>query len=133
MKIKNQIAAVLALLISQPVFAEEGRLTRLDDGQLILCGTYSAIQTMYALALEGQMQNLSGCWVVDAPLEIIVLQHGERLSSITYREFRGEDTIARLVERGTPEDVVNRIRENPWTPWYQSPAWAFTAWLEPEG
>jgi len=87
---------------------------------------------MYAFAVRNEIQNLSGCWVVEAPMEIIVLQRGERLSSITYRQFRGEDAIARMVANGRAEDSIERVRENPWTPWYESPAWAFTAWVEPQ-
>jgi hypothetical protein len=44
-------------------------------------------------SLADRMENLRGCWIIDAPLEVIVLQRGERLSSITYREFRGEDVL----------------------------------------
>jgi len=129
MNFVNQIATVTALLLSQPALADEGRIGMLDEGELILCSTYSAIQTMYALVAENRVENLSGCWVANAPLEFIILQRGERLSSITYREFQGDDVIARLLANGAPQTVINRVRDNPWTPWSQSPTWAFTAWL----
>lgn len=66
-------------------------------------------------------------------MEIIVLQRGDRFSSITYRQFRGEGVIVRMVANGRAEGSIERVRENPWTPWYESSAWAFTAWLQPEG
>ena len=127
-----QLAAILAVFLTQPALAQNSGVTRLDEGKLIVCSRYSAIQTMYAFAVRNEIQNLSGCWVVEAPMEIIVLQRGERLSSITYRQFRGEDAIARMVANGRAEDSIERVRENPWTPWYESPAWAFTAWVEPQ-
>ncbi|WP_299144182.1 hypothetical protein [uncultured Tateyamaria sp.] len=127
----NQFAAAMAVFFAQPALAQDSGVTRLNEGSLIVCSTFSAIQTMYALAVRNEIQNLSGCWVIEAPMEIIVLQRGDRLSSITYRQFRGEDVIARMIANGRAESSIERVRENPWTPWYESPAWAFTAWLEP--
>ena len=52
------------------------------------------------------MQNVNGCWVVDAPMEVIVLHDGPQISSITYREFTDETEIARMEARGAPDAVI---------------------------
>lgn len=111
--------------------ASRGEIIAISDGSLILCSTYPAIQTMHALVASGQVQNLTGCWVVDAPLEVIVLQNGPTFSSITFREQTDDAELARMIERGAPADLVERTRQDPWSPWYQRPAWAFTEWLRP--
>jgi len=111
--------------------ASRGETLSISDGSLILCSTYPAIQTMHALVASGQVQNLTGCWVVDAPLEVIVLQNGPTFSSITFREQTDDAELARMIERGAPADLVERLRQDPWSPWYQRPAWAFTEWLRP--
>lgn len=111
--------------------AGRGETLSISDGSLILCSTYQAIQTMHALVANGQVQDLTGCWAVEAPLEVIVLQSGPTFSSITFREQTDDDELARMIERGAPADLVERIRQDPWSPWYQRPAWAFTDWLRP--
>lgn len=125
-------ACCCALTASGQTFiddANRGEIIAISDGSLILCSTYPAIQTMHALVASGQVQNLTGCWVVDAPLEVIVLQNGPTFSSITFREQTDDAELARMIERGAPADLVERVRQDPWSPWYQRPAWAFTEWL----
>jgi hypothetical protein len=127
-------ASCCALTASgQTSIGDAGRSETLSisDGSLILCTSYQAIQTMHALVANGQVQNLTGCWVVDAPLEVIVLQNGPTFSSITFREQTDDAELARMIERGAPADLVERLRQDPWSPWYQRPAWAFTEWLRP--
>lgn len=123
--------AITTTIAASAVSAEEPEIIPINDGQLIVCSTHAATQTIYALVANGQMQNVDGCWVVDPPIEVIVLHDGPQISSITYREFTDEDEIARMEARGAPETMIERARSNPWSPWYQRPAWAFTAWLEP--
>ncbi len=121
---------VTIVLAATTVLAEDPEIISISDGQLIVCSSYAATQTIYTLVANGQMENVADCWVVDAPMEAIILQGGPRISSITYREFTDDAEIARMVTRGASEAVVERARLNPWSPWYQQPAWAFSAWLE---
>lgn len=123
-KIGKQSAPVLV--------SEQSGIVRLDEKNIIVCSTYRTIQITYAQLVAGINEDLSGCWAVDAPIEVIVLQGGQRYSSITYRKYNGDDVIARMVANGAPKDVIDRVREDPWTPWYQSPAWTLTGWLVPE-
>ncbi|UWP97866.1 hypothetical protein [Aliiroseovarius crassostreae] len=133
MRAKLLAISVAAALAATTVSAQNTDIISIDDGSIIVCSSLSAAQTMYSLAVNNRIQNVSGCWAVDAPMEVIVLQSGHRISSITYRRFRGEDVIAQMIANGLPADgeAVRRVRDQPWTEWYRSPAWAFTAWLQP--
>lgn len=128
------IAATVATTIAATaVSAEEPKIIPINDGQLIVCSSLAATQTMFALVANNRLQHVDGCWAVNPPMEVIVLHDGPRISSITYRRFRGEDVIAQMIENGLSEDseLVQRVRDRPWTEWYARPAWAFTAWLQP--
>ncbi len=135
MKIMLFACTVATAIAVTAVSAQNREIIQINDGQLIVCSNLAATQTMYALAANNRVQHVDGCWVIEAPMEVIVLQDGPRISSITYRRFRGEDVIAQMIENGLSEDSesVQRVRDNPWTEWYARPAWAFTAWLEPSG
>ncbi len=84
---------------------------------------------MYALAVNGRIQNVDGCWYVNAPTEIIVLQDGVRFSSITYRTPLTREQIASF---HFSEAEKQRLYADPWTPWYSSQAWVFSQWLRSE-
>ncbi|MFV8557489.1 hypothetical protein ACNQ62_05395 [Sulfitobacter sp. SBS6] len=121
-----------AVFVTTTAKADPGEIISIDDGALLVCRSYSTAQTMYALVANDRDDNVNGCWVVDPPMEVIVLQDGPRLSSITYRDLTTEAEIARMVASGASELMLERVRANPWSAWYQSPAWAFTEWLKPE-
>ncbi|WP_428697248.1 hypothetical protein [Stappia sp.] len=128
------IGAGLGTQPTTPNAVEQAEIIPISEGQLIVCSTYAATQTMYTLVANGQIQNLDGCWIVAAPMEVIVLHPGSQISSITYRtRVTQADVDARIAEGRTSsaEHLRNRLENDPWSPWYQSPAWAFTAWLQP--
>jgi len=133
MKITLFACAVVTAFTATVVSAEDPEVIPINEGQLIVCSDLATTQTMYALVADNRVQHVEGCWVVDAPMQVIVLQDGPRISNITYRQFRGEDVIAQMIENGLSEDseIVQRVRDHPWTEWYARPAWAFTAWLQP--
>ena len=105
-------ASLMTLAAPSGATAQDGAIIQIDEGVLTLCGSYSKIQILYALILNNQELALEGCWAVDPPVEVIVLQRGALISQITYKQRYSED------------------RETPLTKWYLSPAWAFTEWLE---
>ena len=123
-------ALVLMLIAPSGATAQDGKMIKLDE-ILVVCGSYSEMRKLYALAINNQSQYQRECWQIEPPTEVIVLQKGALISSVTYRQFRGEDHIARFIANGAKEDHIKRIRENPWTKWYLSPAWTLTGWLKP--
>lgn len=69
-------AAVTTTIAATAVTAQNPEIISINNGQLIVCSTYAVTRTIYTLVTNGQMQNVDGCGVVDAPMEITVLHDG---------------------------------------------------------
>jgi hypothetical protein len=126
--------SAVATLAASTVSGQGTEIISINDGSIIVCRSLSAAQTMYVLVVNDQVQNVGGCWAVDAPMEVIVLQDGPRFSNISYRTRITEEDVAEREAAGRTEAAAHlrqMLEENPWSPWYRSPAWAFTAWLQP--
>ncbi len=126
--------SVAATLAATTVSAQNTEIIYIEEGSIIVCRSLSTAQTMYALVANDRVQNVGGCWAVDAPMEVIVLQDGPRFSSISYRTRITEEDVAEREAAGRTEAAAHlrqMLEENPWSQWYRSPAWAFTAWLLP--
>lgn len=73
-------ATVATTIAASAVSAEEPEIIPINGGQLIVCSTYAATQTIHALVVNGQMQNVDGCWV--SPINTWDLQPGQRYGVI---------------------------------------------------